>query len=113
MSQVTNYAYNKIQNFLASNVTYLELQDESGTPIKRFSTLNGLTINNDTSNQTITYEVTVSGDNNFLNKTVSQSILYDVANGGEPIAIESFIPFTFESEEDELTIRHKIQVPQL
>lgn len=112
MSNITTYGYNKIQNYLAQNVTYLELQDESGTAIKRFNTSNGLTIQNDTNNKTITYEVVATGNNDFINKTVAKSVLYDVASGGNPIAVETFSPFTFESEEDELTIKHRLQLPQ-
>lgn len=112
MSNITTYGYNKIQNYLAQNVTYLELQDEQGNPIKRFNTTNGLTIQNDINNRTITYEVVATGDNTFINKTVSKSVLFDVATGGQPIAVEEFSPFTFESEEDELTVKHKLQLPQ-
>lgn len=111
MSSITTYGYSAIQNYIASKFTYLELQDQNGNPIKRFDTSNGLTITN--VGQTIVYQVVATGDNTFLNKTVAKSVLFDVASGGQSFAEESFLPFTFESEEDELTVKHTIQVPQI
>ncbi|HWJ80182.1 MAG TPA: hypothetical protein VNR61_19125 [Niallia sp.] len=113
MSSITTYGYNKIQDYLVANVTYLELQDDQGNAIKRYTTSNGLTITNSKATQTITYEVVATGDAAFLNKTVAQSVLFDVATNGSSIATETFSPFTFESAEDELTVKHNIQVPQL
>lgn len=110
MSSITTYGYSAIQNYIASTFTYLELQDQNGNPIKRFNTSNGLTITN--VGQTIVYQVVATGDNTFIDKTVAKSVIYDSSTSTNAFAEESFSPFTFESEEDELTVKHTIQVPQ-
>lgn len=111
MSNITTYAYNKIQNFIAAEVTYLELQDSNGNPIKRFSTADGLTITN--VGQTIEYKIVVTGDSTFINQTVSKSVLFDSSTSTDQFATETFTSFTFESAEDELTITHKLEVPEI
>lgn len=113
MSAITTYGYNSIQNHIASTFTYLELQDETGTPIKRFSTADGLTITNDIPSKTITYTIITTGDTTFLNKTVAKSVIYQTSTSTDVFATESFSQFTFESAEDELTVKHTIQVPQV
>lgn len=44
--------------------------------------------------------------------TVSKSVILHEHDGKKDvISSEDFQPFTFESDNDELTIKHKIQVP--
>lgn len=114
MTQITDYAYGKIRDYAISNFNYLEIQDDLGTPIKRFSTADGLTITLNAETQEIEYKVVVSGaDTSFTNTTVSNSVIYDSVDSTNPIAQEPFMPFTFESTEDELTVIHKLQIPQI
>lgn len=114
MTQITDYAYSKIRNYISTNFVYLELQDESNTAIKRFTVADGLAITIDDINKLVKYQLVVTGaDTTFTGKTVAKSVLYDVATGGTSIATETFTAFTFENENDELTIIHTLKVPQI
>lgn len=112
MANINNYGYEQIRSFILSNWNYLELRTPTGTVLKRFSTADGLTITGNATTQEIEYKIVVSGlDASFTGQSVGKSVLYDVATGGSAIATESFTNFTFESEDDELTVIHKLQVP--
>lgn len=114
MSNIFEYGYEQIRSFILSEWVYLELQDDSGTPLKRFGIADGLTVTGDESTHEIEYKVIVSGaDVLFSGQSVGKSVLYDVDTGGTPIAVESFSTFTFEADDDELTIIHRLQVPQV
>jgi len=112
MAQVTNYAYDKLRQFAVGSWKYLEVQKADGTPINRFTQSDGLTITQ--VGQTIELSITISGSNAlFTGQSVSKSVIYDVATSGQPIATETFTEFTFAATEDELTIKHTLQIPQI
>lgn len=112
MTQVTNYAYDKIRAFAVGSWKYLEVQKADGTAIKRFTTTDGLTITQ--VGQTIEYKIVINGANAlFTSQSVAKSVIYDVATSGQPIATETFTVFTFAANEDELTIKHVLQIPQV
>lgn len=112
MTQITDYAYSKIRNYISTNFVYLELQDESSTAIKRFTVADGLTITVDNTNKLVKYQLVVTGaDATFTGKTVAKSVLYDSVVSTDAIATEIFTAFTFENENDELTIVHTLKIP--
>lgn len=112
MAQISTYGYSSIRQYAQTTWQYLEVQKQDGTPLKRFTLSDGLTITQ--VGNTIEYVIIINGnDPLFSNQTVSKSVIFDVATGGQAIAVESFTDFTFESTDDQLTIKHTIQVPQL
>lgn len=113
MANINNYGYEKLRSFILSNWTYLELRTPSGTVLKRFSTADGLTITGNATTQELEYRLVITGDTTFLGQTVGKSVLFDVATGGTAIATEVFPSFEFTSAEDQLTLLHKLQIPQI
>lgn len=114
MANINQHGYEKLRSFVIANWTYLEVRTPTGIVLKRFSTTDGLIITGTSTSTEIVYKVVISGsDATFLNQEVGQSILFDTASGGSAIATETFTTFTFESIDDELTIIHKLQVPQV
>ncbi|MFB5088636.1 hypothetical protein PGC35_15750 [Psychrobacillus sp. PGGUH221] len=113
MAQINNYGYGKLREYILSNWNYIEVQDESGIAVKRFGIADGLQITGNVATQEIEYKIVITGDATFLGKTVVKSVLLEVATNGSPIATEVFAPFTFETVDDQLTIIHKLQVPQI
>jgi len=112
MTQVTTYAYDSIRAFAIGSWKYLEVQKADSTAIKRFTTIDGLTITQ--VGQAVEYKIVISGvDALFTGQSVAKSVIYDVATSGQPIATETFAEFTFAASEDELTIKHVIQIPQV
>ena len=113
MAQIKQYGYQKIREYVLSNWNYIEVQDSNGVAIKRFGIVDGLQITGNATTQEIEYKLVLTGDATFLGKTVGKSVLLEVASNGSPIATEVFTPFEFISEQDQLTIIHKIQIPQI
>jgi len=113
MAQINNYGYEKLREYILSSWNYIEVQNESGIALKRFGIADGLQITRNATTQEIEYKLVITGDATFLGKTVGKSVLLEVATNGSPIATEIFAPFTFESADDQLTIIHKLQVPQI
>ncbi|MEK5208123.1 hypothetical protein [Psychrobacillus sp. FSL H8-0510] len=113
MAQINNHGYEKIRQYILSSWNYIEVQDTTGIALKRFGIVDGLQVTGNATTQEIEYKLVITGDSTFLGKTVGKSILLEVATNGSPIATEVFAPFTFESADDQLTIIHKLQVPQI
>jgi len=113
MAQINNYGYEKLREYILANWNYIEVQDSTGIAIKRFGIADGLLITGNATTQQIEYKLVITGDATFLGQTVGKSVLLEVATNGSPIATEEFTPFTFESVDDQLTIIHKLQVPQI
>ena len=110
MANINTYGYQKLREYVIANWKYLELQDATGTPVKRFST--GTIITGSATTQELTFTVIAEGAE-FTDKTVAKVALFDVTTGGTAIALENFTAFKFESAEDQLTINFKLQVPQV
>lgn len=114
MGVINNYGYEKLRGFVLANWKYLEVQSDTGAVLKRFTVADGLVITGSESSTEIEYKLVLSGaDPIFTGQTVERSVLFDVATGGSSITTESFAKFTFESLDDELTLLHKLQVPQV
>ncbi|WP_342598807.1 hypothetical protein MHB48_15225 [Psychrobacillus sp. FSL H8-0483] len=113
MAQINNYGYEKLREYILSNWKYLEIQTPTSEVLKRYSTSNGLVITGTSTSTELEYKLVITGDATFLSKTVGKSVLFNVATNGSPIATEVFNPFTFETVDDQLTIIHKLQVPQI
>ncbi|MGI2326418.1 hypothetical protein [Planococcus sp. YIM B11945] len=114
MAEINQYGYQKIREFVIANWKYLEVRKPDGTVLKRFGTADGLVITGNGSTPTIEYKLVIKGsDALFTNQTVGKSVVFDSPTGINAIATESFTNFTFESADDELTIVHKLQVPQV
>lgn len=114
MGNITEHGYGLLRTHIIADWKYLELQTPTGTPLKRFTTSNGLVITGTSNNATIEYKVVTTGAMaEFKNKTVGKSVLYSVVSGGQPIATETFAEFTFTQNEDELTVKHVLEVPKV
>lgn len=129
MANINTYGYQKLREYVIANWKYLELQDATGTAVKRFiggrivgdtndfgqpiyKDIPGTIITGTATTQELTFTVIAEGAE-FTGKTVAKVALFDVATGGTAIAVENFTAFKFESAEDQLTINFKLQVPQV
>lgn len=129
MANISDYGYQKIRQKIIDEWIYVELQDESGEAIKRFMEerveagrdelgrpyydyIPGAEITGDATSQTITFTVVAKGEE-FTGKTVANVALFDEKTGGTSIAVEAISAFTFENEEDELTVNFNLQVPKV
>lgn len=116
MAEITNYAYQNLRDYIQSNWQYIELQDEAGNAILRLSpTDSRYTWTHNAGDQTLKLQVVIKGSDTDITLpcTFAKSVIYNVATGGQPLSEETFTPFTVETEQDELTVIHNIQVPQV
>lgn len=113
MAQINNHGYEKIRQYILSSWNYIEVQETTGIALKRFGIADGLQVTGNATTQEIEYKLVITGDTTFLGKTVGKSVLLEVATNGSPIATEVFAPFEFSSEQDQLTILHRLQIPQI
>lgn len=114
MTEITTNAYADLRNYILNNWNYIELQDDQSNPILRLSSADSrVTSTIEGNNVKITVVVKGSDADITTPITFSKSVIYNVATDGSPFSIESFTPFTMQSENDELTVIHTIQVPQV
>jgi len=116
MAEITSQAYQALRNYIQSNWKYIELRDDLGNAIVRLSPSdNRVTWTHNSGDQTLKLQVVIKGSDSDISKpkTFASSAIYDVATGGQAYSVESFTPFTIESDMDELTVIHEIQVPQV
>lgn len=116
MAEVTAAAYQDLRNYIQANWKYIELQDGNGNAVIRLSPSDSrCTWTNAAGDQTLRLQVVIKGSDSDITKpsTYAKSAIYNVATGGSPFSVESFTAFTIESDMDELTVTHNIQVPQI
>ncbi|MED4374307.1 hypothetical protein P9274_00985 [Schinkia azotoformans] len=114
MAEITSQAYDNLRNYIQTNWNYIELRNDSGTPIIRLNTTD-LRVTSTLEGQTVKLQVIVKGSDTDITYpiTISSSAIYDVATGGNAYSVESFTPFTIESDQDELTVIHNIEIPKI
>lgn len=116
MAEIKPEGYQAIRNFIQSNWQYIELRDENNTPIIRLSPSDPrVSWIHTAGDQTLKLQIVVKGSDSdiILPKTFASSHIYDTATGGNSFSDESFPAFTMQSENDQLTVIHEIQVPQV
>lgn len=116
MAEITTHAYQDLRDHIQTNWQYIELQDDTGNPIVRLSPSDErVTWTHDTNASTLSLQAVIKGSDTDITYPVTfvKSAIYDVATGGEAYSEEEFTPFTIEGDEDEITIIHNIEVPQV
>ena len=114
MAEITNQAYVDLRSYIKNNWKYIELQDETGTPIVRLSPSDSR-VTSIIEGNIVKVSVIIKGSDTDITfpKTFAKSAIFNVATGGQPFSVESFTPFTIESKFDELTVIHNIEVPRV
>ncbi|MEC1720610.1 hypothetical protein [Schinkia azotoformans] len=116
MAEITTSAYQSIRDYIQANWQYIELRDDLGTPILRLSPSDSrVTWTHLVGDQTLKLQIIVKGSDVdiTLPKTFASSHIFNVATGGTSFSDETFTAFTMSSVDDELTVIHSIQVPQV
>ncbi|WP_312753363.1 hypothetical protein [Rummeliibacillus suwonensis] len=90
------------------------MQDDQSNPILRLSNADSrVTSTIEGNNVKITVVVKGSDADITTPITFAKSVIYNVATDGNALSEESFDNFTMQSENDELTVIHTIEVPHL
>lgn len=114
MAEIRQEGYQALRNFIQANWKYIELQNDANSPVVRLSPAdNKVTWVHNAGESVLKLQIIITGANVTLGTTISHSAIFDGATGGLPYSKETFNPFTFESEEDQLTVIHSIEVPKV
>jgi len=116
MAEIKSNGYQAIRDYIQANWQYIELQDDTSTPILRLSPADSrVTWTHNAGDQTLKLQIVVHGSDSdiTLPTTFASSHIYDVASGGTSYSDESFTAFTMSSVDDQLTVIHSIEVPQV
>jgi hypothetical protein len=115
MAEINTAGYQSIKDYIQANWKYIELRN-GATPIVRLSPSDSrVTWTHQAGSQTLKLQIIVKGSDTDIPvpQTFTASAIYSVATGGSAYSVESFTPFTMETDQDELTVVHNIQVPQV
>ncbi|MED5103146.1 hypothetical protein P9858_23805 [Niallia circulans] len=114
MAEINTIGYQKIRDYIEANWKYIELQDGTGTPIIRLGVDDArVSWTHTAGSQTLKLQIVLNGSDITLPKTFEKSAIFDVASGGTALTVETFTAFTMEGANDELTVEHSIEVPQV
>jgi hypothetical protein len=114
MAEVTTNGYQSLRDYIEANWIYHSLRDGVDGEIIRLSTGDARTSWTHTAgDQVLELTTTVAGSDSDIipPQAFAGSELYDVSSAGSPYADETFEAFTIETDTDELTVKHRIEVP--
>jgi hypothetical protein len=116
MAEITNAGYKDIRSHIEDAWKYHELRDIDGNVVVRLSTSDSrVNWTHDPLSQILEITTVIRGsdDDIILPKSFASSALYNVGVGGEALSVEGFSQFTIEAGSDQLTVRHRIEVPRV
>lgn len=114
-TEITNAGYQSIRDFVEANWKFIELRNESDTPILRLGVDDPRVSWIHTEGAgTLELRVVIKGSDAeiTLPTTFASSAIYSQATDGSALAVEAFSPFTMEATGDELTVIHQLEIPQ-
>ena len=118
MAEIATKGYEDLRAYVEATWKYIELQNSSGTAIIRKDIGDArVTWNHTAGAQTLQLKFVVKGSDadlsGLLPKTFAKSAIFKVATGGDSMTTETFTSFTMAVADDQLTVIHNIQVPQV
>lgn len=115
VSEINEAGYQEIRDFIQSNWDYIELYDDTDSAIGRWEVGGSkASWTHSAGDQTLEMTLIVTGADLGVGNTVSGSRIFSVATGGDILHQEPFAnAFTVSQDNDELTVKHQIQVPQV
>lgn len=114
MAEINEKGYQSIRDFIQSSWTHIELRDSEGSPVIRLDVSDPrVSYTNEENEQTLELTISLTGSDEDISlpQEFAQSALFSDESQTESYSTEEFTPFTMESEPDELTVKHQIQVP--
>ncbi|PIC73336.1 hypothetical protein [Sporosarcina sp. P17b] len=116
MAEITQAGYKSIREHIEANWNHIELQDNLGAKIIRLDTSDPrVTFTHVPEAEVLELSIVVNGSDAevTLPQTFAASAIYTSAGEATPVtAVEPYSNFEMTMEEDQITVRHRIQVPQ-
>lgn len=115
MAEITSQAYQDLRDYIQANWKYIELRDDVNGAILRIDPADPrVTWTHVPGAQTLELSVTIKGSDADITipQTFASSAIYKVATGGDAYSVEAFSSsFTIQAAEDELRVKHQLEVP--
>lgn len=115
-SEISAAGYQDLRDYASSNWGYIELRNNSGSPILRLGISdNRVSWKHQSGAQELILEITLTGSDNDISTpvTIAGSAVFKAASGGSAMSEDTFAAVTLEDPLDKVTIQHKIQMPQI
>lgn len=114
MAEITNVAYSDLKNYIKNEWKCIELRTDTDVKIIRLSTDDSRVTSNIIGDE-VQLQVVLKGSDLDLKKPLvfAKSVLFKDMVSLNVLCEEFFTPFNMESDSDELTIVHTIQVPKV
>lgn len=116
MAEVTEPGYQDLRDYIEANWDYMEPYDDNQNAILRIDVSDGrLQWTHTAGSQTLVLEGVFQGSDSDISlpQTFSGSRIFDVGTDGDAYSDESFTNFTMEDDNDQITIEHEIEVPEV
>ena len=113
MAEITQAGYASIRKYIEENWNTIELLDDAGKQILKLNTSDPrVEFTHAPGAATLELSVVVKGNDPgmTLPKKFASSVVHNAQ--GPVTAVESFSNFEMTMAEDQLTVRHRIEVPQ-
>lgn len=118
MAEITTYAYEDLRAYIEANWTYISLYDNGGTPaeVLRLPVSDArVTWTHTAGAATLELTIVITGADAEISaslpKTFASSRIFKVSSGGNSFSTETFSAFTIQTSSDQLTVKHRIEVP--
>jgi len=119
MAEINEAGYIQIRQHMEATWTFIALFDDVGTEVlRRDLTDPSVTWEHspvDGTQQVLRLQIVVTGDDADVTppQTFAESAIVDDGVSTDYFTRESFAAFTIETTEDELTVIHEVEVPQV
>jgi hypothetical protein len=116
MAEITGAGYQDIRDHIENTWVYHELRDGAEAAIVRLQVTDPrVSWTHEAEAQTLELTTIITGSDVDINlpQTFASSALYKVATDGSALSVESFTQFTIEATNDQLTIKHRVEVPRI
>ena len=114
--EIKSEGYQDIKDYIEANWIWVELRDSTGTVWGRISTSDTrVAWTHSSGDQVLEVTISLRGDDDdiTLPQEFAESVLYKVETGGDEFSANTFSATTLEENDDELTIKHQVQVPEV
>ncbi|MGG0666962.1 hypothetical protein ABE073_00275 [Lederbergia citrisecunda] len=116
MAEISQAGYKSIREHIEASWNFIELQDDTGAKVVRLDTTDSrVSFTHNPGAEVLELSIVINGSDAdiTLPQVFASSAIYESAGATEPVtASEPFSNFEMTMEEDQITVRHRIQVPQ-
>lgn len=121
-SEILSAGYQDIRDYIEDNWVHIAICEGTSEILRRSVSHGTVSWAHDPGDQVLILSIVISGSDpefedqspgDLLPQTLDRSRIHKTDSDTDPKADRSFTAFTLETVDDELTVRHRIQVPQI